>query len=46
MVSAAGKKMPVFVSPVGKKAGADTVPAGNANVFDMITGEAMLMLEG
>jgi hypothetical protein len=30
MVSAAGKKMPVLVSPVGKIEGADTVPAGNS----------------
>jgi hypothetical protein len=46
MVSAAGKKMPVFVSPTGDNAGAPTVPAGIANVFDIITGDAMLILEG
>jgi hypothetical protein len=45
IVSAAGKKIPVLVSPDGVIAGAVFEPAGNAKVFETITGEAMLMLD-
>jgi hypothetical protein len=45
IVSAAGKNIPVFVSPVGEIAGAEALPDGIAKVFDTTKGDATVILD-